>query len=168
MSDEFIIEITQNEYIIKTEQGIPGKSAYETAVFNGFVGTEPEWLLSIGGEGGISQVQADYAQTDSDAADFIKNKPTLVDTNDSRFSDARAPLTHTHPYEPADSNIQSHISSTSNPHSVTATQIGLSNVDNTSDVNKPVSSATQTALNLKADSSVIGDIQSALTAILGV
>lgn len=30
--------------------------------------------------------------------------------------------------------------------------VGLANVDNTSDVNKPVSSATQTALNLKADS----------------
>ena len=28
--------------------------------------------------------------------------------------------------------------------------VGLSNVDNTSDVNKPVSTATQTALNLKA------------------
>jgi hypothetical protein len=29
--------------------------------------------------------------------------------------------------------------------------VGLSNVDNTSDVNKPISTATQTALNLKAD-----------------
>jgi len=34
---------------------------------------------------------------------------------------------------------------------VTAAMVGLGNVDNTSDVNKPVSSATQTALNLKAD-----------------
>ena len=31
--------------------------------------------------------------------------------------------------------------------------VGLSNVDNTSDLNKPVSAATQTALNLKADKS---------------
>ena len=29
--------------------------------------------------------------------------------------------------------------------------VGLSNVDNTSDANKPVSTATQTALNLKAN-----------------
>ena len=35
--------------------------------------------------------------------------------------------------------------------SVTATQVGLGNVDNTSDANKPVSTAGQTALNLKAD-----------------
>ena len=34
-----------------------------------------------------------------------------------------------------------HATNTSNPHSVTATQVGLGNVDNTSDVNKPVSTA---------------------------
>ena len=33
------------------------------------------------------------------------------------------------------------------------TNLGLNNVDNTSDVNKPISTATQTALNLKLDSS---------------
>lgn len=38
-------------------------------------------------------------------------------------------------------------------HTVTATTVGLGNVDNTSDVNKPVSVATQTALNLKVDNS---------------
>lgn len=35
--------------------------------------------------------------------------------------------------------------------SITATQVGLGNVDNTSDANKPVSTAGQNALNLKAD-----------------
>lgn len=40
-------------------------------------------------------------------------------------------------------NLTSHTSSTSNPHSVTKTQVGLGNVDNTSDVNKPVSTATK-------------------------
>jgi len=48
-------------------------------------------------------------------------------------------------------NLSTHVSDTSNPHSVTATQVGLGNVDNTSDAGKPVSTATQTALNLKAD-----------------
>ena len=33
--------------------------------------------------------------------------------------------------------------------------VGLSNVDNTSDLNKPISTATQSALNLKADSNTI-------------
>jgi hypothetical protein len=36
------------------------------------------------------------------------------------------------------------------------TDIGLGNVDNTSDANKPISSATQTALNLKQDTLVSG------------
>ena len=49
------------------------------------------------------------------------------------------------------SDLTSHTSNTSNPHSVTKAQVGLSNVDNTSDVNKPISTATQTALNLKAN-----------------
>jgi hypothetical protein len=49
-------------------------------------------------------------------------------------------------------NLINHLSNTSNPHSVTKSQVGLSNVDNTSDVNKPISSATQTALNAKQDS----------------
>lgn len=34
---------------------------------------------------------------------------------------------------------------------ISAGDIGLGNVDNTSDINKPISTATQTALNLKAD-----------------
>ena len=54
-------------------------------------------------------------------------------------------------YEPKNSNIQGHISNTTNPHNVTKGQVGLSNVDNTSDVNKPISIATQSALDLKAD-----------------
>jgi hypothetical protein len=47
--------------------------------------------------------------------------------------------------------IDTHIANTSNPHSVTKTQVGLGNVDNVSDVNKPISTATQTALNAKYD-----------------
>ena len=38
---------------------------------------------------------------------------------------------------------------TGNPHAVTPTDLGLGNVDNTSDLNKPVSTATQSALDLK-------------------
>ena len=46
--------------------------------------------------------------------------------------------------------LYAHAGGTSNPHSVTKTQVGLGNVDNTADADKPVSTATQTALNLKA------------------
>ena len=42
-----------------------------------------------------------------------------------------------------------HSQATGNPHNTTKADIGLGNVDNTSDLDKPVSTATQTALNLK-------------------
>ena len=38
-----------------------------------------------------------------------------------------------------------------NPHGTTKGDVGLGNVDNTSDANKPISNATQDALNLKLD-----------------
>ena len=45
------------------------------------------------------------------------------------------------------SSLIGHLANVSNPHGVTKAQIGLGNVDNTSDANKPISNATQTALN---------------------
>lgn len=49
-----------------------------------------------------------------------------------------------------------HESNKSNPHGVTKAQVGLGNVDNTSDVNKPISSATQAALDAKPIKSFAG------------
>ena len=43
--------------------------------------------------------------------------------------------------------VNAHISDFNNPHKVTAEQVGLGNVDNTSDINKPVSTAQQEALD---------------------
>jgi hypothetical protein len=53
----------------------------------------------------------------------------------------------------AAADLSNHTGNTSNPHSVTKTQVGLGNCDNTSDASKPVSTAQQTALNAKADKS---------------
>ena len=52
---------------------------------------------------------------------------------------------------PTSTLLTAHIADTANPHATTAAQVGLGNVNNTSDLNKPISAATQTALNLKAD-----------------
>jgi hypothetical protein len=48
-------------------------------------------------------------------------------------------------------DLTTHENRQDNPHTVTKTQVGLSDVNNTSDLNKPISTATQTALDLKAD-----------------
>lgn len=50
-------------------------------------------------------------------------------------------------------NLETHINNKSNPHEVTKDQVGLGNVDNTSDANKPISNATQNALNSKFNAS---------------
>lgn len=59
-------------------------------------------------------------------------------------------LTTTAAVDVVANDLLEHIENVGNPHEVTKAQVGLGNVDNTSDLNKPISTATQTALNLKA------------------
>lgn len=47
--------------------------------------------------------------------------------------------------------LYDHIGNTSNPHQVTKNHLGLGSVNNTSDLNKPISNATQAALDTKVD-----------------
>ena len=74
-----------------------------------------------------------------------------------QLSATNQPIVDTGNYFSADNTnaalqeLGAHKASTENPHGVTKTQVGLGSVDNTSDANKPVSTATQTALNLKAN-----------------
>lgn len=64
--------------------------------------------------------------------------------------------TNSHPaIDAALSATAAHIASTSNPHAVTKAQVGLGSVDNTADSAKPVSTAQQTALNAKADTTAL-------------
>lgn len=46
------------------------------------------------------------------------------------------------------STLISHLANKSNPHDVTKAQVGLGNADNTSDINKPVSTAQKDAIDL--------------------
>ena len=62
------------------------------------------------------------------AATVVNELAEKVDNTDPRLSDARTPTSHTH----------------------TKNEVGLGNVDNTSDANKPISTAVQTALDSKA------------------
>ena len=53
--------------------------------------------------------------------------------------------------------IATHVADRQNPHEVTKAQVGLGNVDNTSDLDKPISTATQSALDGKA---TVSEVQS--------
>lgn len=48
----------------------------------------------------------------------------------------------------SEESLRLHIEETINPHNITAEMIGLGNVDNTADTDKPISKATQRALDL--------------------
>lgn len=50
-----------------------------------------------------------------------------------------------------DNKLKSHTDNKNNPHQTTKEQVGLGSVDNTSDIDKPVSNATSIALDTKAD-----------------
>lgn len=52
---------------------------------------------------------------------------------------------------PTDAELNAHTSDVNNPHSVTKAQVGLSNVDNTADTAKPVSTLQQAAIDAHAN-----------------
>lgn len=109
--------------------GITGtKSQFNTAL------TDGTFLFSgdVTSFPGFTDLNTDYGFTDNSSN--WDNAFSWVDTNGA--------------------NVVSHLTDTTNPHSVTKTQVGLGNVDNTSDLDKPISTATQTALDDKLD---IGD-----------
>lgn len=77
--------------------GVNGKSAYQIAVDNGFIGTEAEWLTSLRGADGKDGVQPDWNQNDETAQDYVKNRPfytgdpveaVLVEESTVSFEDA--------------------------------------------------------------------------------
>lgn len=81
---------------------------------------------------------------------WINTDESVVNISHSDLNDVGSNYTHT--------QIDAHIDDVLNPHNVTATQLSLGNVDNTSDINKPISLATQVALNLKANTNDILDL----------
>lgn len=109
---------------------------------------------------GYSESAADDAETASESKDTAVASATLSeswavggtgtrageDTNNAKFWCEQAEeivggdfVTHT--------EFNNHTEDTNNPHQVSAADVGLGNVDNTADADKPVSSAQWTAIN---------------------
>ena len=83
-----------------------------------------------------------------------ENFTEVYDKNDQQDTaiSGKSDSDHNHDgvYELKNVNIQQHISNTDNPHSVNKADVGLSNVDNTADADKPVSTIQQSALDGKS------------------
>lgn len=108
-----------------------------------FVNAETKWTAQIkaeesratGAENTITVALNDETARAVLEEDKLNKK---IDTETNRATTKENTIT---------SNLNAHINNKNNPHAVTKTQVGLGNCDNTSDVNKPISIATQSALD---------------------
>lgn len=116
---------------------------------------EYKWGAGGGGSGGRDASQIIYDNTQSGLA--ANNVQAAIDEVVQDLDDAVADITAAQDDIDAleavvpgiRDDLDDHVADTNNPHAVTKAQVGLSEVDNTSDVNKPISAATQLALDLK-------------------
>lgn len=94
------------------------------------------------------QDSSDAKQDAIDAKELAEDTAETVSGFDSRITQAEQNATDAKSIAQTTSgNLTTHIGNTNNPHQVTKAQIGLGNVDNTSDLDKPVSTATQNFVN---------------------
>lgn len=75
-----------------TRTGVPGKSAYEIAVDNGFEGTVEEWLLSL--QSGDKYFKYDFTVTASVTVQHNLNKLASVSVVDSAGSEIIGSITY--------------------------------------------------------------------------
>jgi len=87
-------------------------------------------------------------------SDNVK-RMTPLRTKQSISSEIGASIASSAQGSKADSAVQSVNGKSGNSVNLVKSDVGLGNVDNTSDANKPISIATQSALNLKANDSVV-------------
>lgn len=87
-----------------------------------------------------------------DGTDVDEGSEYLLHAEDCTFSDTGFTATKAQQAIVENkTNRDIHIADSTNPHSVTKAQVGLGNADNTSDADKPVSTAQQAALDLKTN-----------------
>jgi hypothetical protein len=124
----------------------------------------------IDGQGALAEITAliDGApgalNTLNELAAAINDDPAFFTTIATNLSSHEADTTNVHGI--ADTSILVTTTGTqtltnktiTSPSGIVKGDVGLGNVDNTSDANKPISTATQTALNLKADASAITEL----------
>ena len=122
-----------------------------------------QYLLGVGGYegqkiGDAKSVQEVFTDLETTKVDKVEGKSLVSNTDVAKLSelpnnatlniniaDAKKAGTD------AQTSINTHINDTNNPHNVTKAQVGLDQVNNTSDVDKPISTATQNALDSKVD-----------------
>ena len=113
------------------------------SAFAGYVTSNNSAVSTLQGRATSLESRATAAEGDIDA---LESRATTIEGAATTLSGR---------VTTAEGSLSSHTAATNNPHSVTKSQVGLGNVDNTSDANKPVSTAGQTALDGKQIKDVI-------------
>lgn len=116
--------------------------------------TAREQEFDLAEAGRAAGYTADHNRAETDHIIAGMDHVTAVDDNNTAQADHTTALDDhavVQGYDGRLTTVEGHAMDTANPHAVTKIQVGLGNVDNTSDANKPVSTAQQTALNAKAN-----------------
>lgn len=115
-----------------------------------------QWRNKLEGiaEGAEVNVQANWDQTVTTADDYIKNKPSIPENTSDLVNDSGFITASGAPVQGVKGSSEA--SYRTGNVSISKTDIGLSNVNNTSDADKPISTATQIALNAKQNKLTAG------------
>ena len=97
-----------------------------------------------------STMQVQLLCADANAQATLYNGMTVF-TALQRRVDSETVSSDTLSLDEIEHDLTTHIADKNNPHEVTKAQVGLGNCDNTSDLDKPISTATQTALDGKVN-----------------
>jgi hypothetical protein len=92
----------------------------------------------------IDNLEGRIQDTDGNLAKEVENRKGEINRVEKLISDETA--TRAQADTNVNTKVDSHITNKSNPHGVTKAQVGLGNVNNTSDTDKPVSTAQATAI----------------------
>ena len=162
--NELIVKLTTDNYNttwkslsdILSDWALAGNVLPEGIVSWSSILNRPNWYQEFGNniDGFISQkvITDRFEALDSDLAEFTTDLNELKEAKDDFYEHQ---LNWDNPHHTTPEKIgavslgdfTAHTSDFNNPHNVTKVQLGLGNVDNTSDLNKPISTAVQTAID---------------------
>ena len=164
INNQSLLDVAKGDLKVVTDlSNYYNKGQTDTAINNAKKAVKDELLDGAGEAFDTLKELSTALGNDPNFATTVSNKIGANTTKISKNTDNITKLT---------SSIDGHITNVSNPHQVTKDQVGLSEVDNTSDVNKPISNATKIALANKLDivsyqdgSNVIQEIKNGPTGV---
>lgn len=112
---------------------------------------------------GDGNVIAETYQTLSTSQQIVTQLESDISNNLNEINTLKSDKANKADLEALSEDVSEHISDLDNPHQVTKGQVGLSNVDNTADKDKPVSSVQQAALDKKADKTTVSALSESVS-----